>query len=254
MLPVSSDLAEALTPAVRIAILDRTGRITAVNEAWKEFGIRSGLQLPDYGVGASYLAYCARDNASNHVQHDIRELLAGRVNLITHVYPCNSPSGRSWFFMIGLPLGEHARTGVALMHIDITSFLPQSKQVDTSALAHDLEKSSLDALSHQVIGMLLDRTAPAESHRTDESIDEVLHLAGLSERQLEILGFLAQGKSNAEIARALHRSPNTIREHVSAILRRLNLKSRTQAALLASKHLGEHFDLHPRPAARPKRL
>ena len=59
--------------------------------------------------------------------------------------------------------------------------------------------------------------------------------AGLSKRQLEVLKLLGEGKTNAEIAKALFRSPNTIKLHVSAILRQLNLKSRTQAALLASK-------------------
>jgi DNA-binding CsgD family transcriptional regulator len=59
-------------------------------------------------------------------------------------------------------------------------------------------------------------------------------LAGLSKRQFEILGLLAEGKTNTQIARALSRSPSTIKIHVSAILRRLKVESRTQAALLAS--------------------
>ena len=53
----------------------------------------------------------------------------------------------------------------------------------------------------------------------------------LSKRQLEVLGLLAEGKTNAEIARTLSRSPHT---NVSAILRQLNVKSRTKAAFLAS--------------------
>ena len=44
-----------------------------------------------------------------------------------------------------------------------------------------------------------------------------------------------KGKTNAEIARALFRSPNTIKLHVSAILKNLDLQNRTQAALLASR-------------------
>jgi len=58
--------------------------------------------------------------------------------------------------------------------------------------------------------------------------------AGLSKRQLEILGLLAEGKTNAEIAAALCRSPSTIKIHVSAILRHFNVRSRTEAALVAS--------------------
>jgi DNA-binding NarL/FixJ family response regulator len=58
--------------------------------------------------------------------------------------------------------------------------------------------------------------------------------ARLSKRQLEVLKLLGEGRTNAEIARTLFRSPNTIKLHVSAILHRLKLKSRTQAALLAA--------------------
>jgi DNA-binding CsgD family transcriptional regulator len=50
---------------------------------------------------------------------------------------------------------------------------------------------------------------------------------------------LGEGKTNKEIAEALFRSPNTIKLHVSAILQQLKLKSRTQAALLASRLLKE---------------
>jgi DNA-binding NarL/FixJ family response regulator len=59
----------------------------------------------------------------------------------------------------------------------------------------------------------------------------------LSKRQLEVLHLLGEGKTNKEIAMALFLSPNTIKLHVSAILQRLNLGSRTQAALLSSKLL-----------------
>jgi DNA-binding CsgD family transcriptional regulator len=57
----------------------------------------------------------------------------------------------------------------------------------------------------------------------------------LSKRHVEVLRLLGEGKTNKEIAKALGRSPNTIKLHVSAILRLLELKSRTQAALFASR-------------------
>jgi DNA-binding CsgD family transcriptional regulator len=56
----------------------------------------------------------------------------------------------------------------------------------------------------------------------------------LSKRHMEVLRLLGEGKTNKEIAKALCRSPNTIKLHVSAILRLLKLRSRTQAALFAS--------------------
>jgi DNA-binding NarL/FixJ family response regulator len=55
----------------------------------------------------------------------------------------------------------------------------------------------------------------------------------LSERELEILRLIAEGHANKEIARQLVISERTARTHVSHILRKLGLSSRTQAALFA---------------------
>lgn len=55
----------------------------------------------------------------------------------------------------------------------------------------------------------------------------------LSERELEILRLIAEGHANKEIAGRLVISERTARTHVSNILRKLGLSSRTQAALLA---------------------
>ena len=55
----------------------------------------------------------------------------------------------------------------------------------------------------------------------------------LSERELEVLHLLAQGLSNREIAEKLIVSETTARTHVSNILGKLHLASRTQAALYA---------------------
>ena len=57
----------------------------------------------------------------------------------------------------------------------------------------------------------------------------------LSERELEVLRLLAQGKSNREIADQLVITELTVRTHVSNILDKLHLTSRTQAALYTLK-------------------
>jgi two-component system, NarL family, response regulator LiaR len=55
----------------------------------------------------------------------------------------------------------------------------------------------------------------------------------LTERETEVLRRVARGQANKEIARALFVEETTIKAHVSAILRKLGVKSRTQAALHA---------------------
>jgi two-component system, NarL family, response regulator LiaR len=58
----------------------------------------------------------------------------------------------------------------------------------------------------------------------------------LSEREREVLGLLARGMTHAEIARQLYLSEGTVRNYVSAILEKLDVADRTQAAVLALRH------------------
>lgn len=55
----------------------------------------------------------------------------------------------------------------------------------------------------------------------------------LTERETDVLRLLAQGKANKEIALALFIGENTVKTHVSSILLKLGVQSRTQAALYA---------------------
>jgi DNA-binding NarL/FixJ family response regulator len=55
----------------------------------------------------------------------------------------------------------------------------------------------------------------------------------LTEREREILRLVGQGLDNAEIARALYLSPTTVKRHMSAILKKLGVANRVQAAIWA---------------------
>ena len=61
-------------------------------------------------------------------------------------------------------------------------------------------------------------------------------LAFLSARELEILGLLASGRANDDIAFQLKISPFTVRNHISNLLRKLEVDNRTQAAALAIRN------------------
>ena len=59
--------------------------------------------------------------------------------------------------------------------------------------------------------------------------------AGLTGRQLEILRLVATGLSNAEIAQRLVVSPRTVDHHVSAVLAKLGVPTRREAAIWAAR-------------------
>jgi DNA-binding NarL/FixJ family response regulator len=62
-------------------------------------------------------------------------------------------------------------------------------------------------------------------------------ITNLTARQRQVLTYLARGMTNTKIATELGLSENTVRIHISAILRTLDLDNRTQAALLAAEYL-----------------
>ncbi|MEH2144220.1 response regulator transcription factor [Nostoc sp.] len=62
-------------------------------------------------------------------------------------------------------------------------------------------------------------------------------LAELTPREKEVLRLIATGASNREIAQQLYISEGTVKNHVTNILNRLNLRDRTQAAIWANTYL-----------------
>ena len=71
-----------------------------------------------------------------------------------------------------------------------------------------------------------------------------------TDREVEVLRLVAQGHSNQEIAHRLTISEATVRTHVSNILDKLDLCSRTQAALYAPRQgLAPLHEPNPRPEA-----
>ncbi|MGD1912489.1 MAG: response regulator transcription factor [Rivularia sp. (in: cyanobacteria)] len=59
----------------------------------------------------------------------------------------------------------------------------------------------------------------------------------LSERELEVLKLIGQGKNNQEIAQTLHLTIGTVKNYITQILSKLSLRDIIAAALLAQKYL-----------------
>ena len=81
-----------------------------------------------------------------------------------------------------------------------------------------------------VAGKVIDHMA---AHRTQPAS---LITEKLTEREIEVLRLIGKGLSNADIAGSLFLSEGTVRNHVSAILSKLGVSDRTQAAVIAIHH------------------
>lgn len=89
--------------------------------------------------------------------------------------------------------------------------------------------------------------------QADEPAAPSLAAIGLTPRQTDVLGLLLQGKPNKLIARELKLSVETVKDHVAAVLRALNVSTRTQAVLAVSQLTREQGGGQP-PPWRPSTL
>ena len=81
-------------------------------------------------------------------------------------------------------------------------------------------------------GLSPDDDAPAERTRKDDAIER---LGQLTRQQMKILALICDGKLNKQIAYDLSIAEATVKAHVTAIMRKLGVQSRTQAVLIAKE-------------------
>jgi DNA-binding NarL/FixJ family response regulator len=141
--------------------------------------------------------------------------------------------------------------GIAATQI-IRQELPETEVVALTSVLEDA--SVVGAMRAGAIGYLLKDTRVEELRRAVRSaaagqvqlspkaaarlVREVRapeHREALSEREVEVLRLLTRGYANKEIARGLGISEKTVKTHVSSILGKLGVQSRTQAALHAAR-------------------
>ena len=107
------------------------------------------------------------------------------------------------------------------------------KNIETDVLLDSIRRavSGDSVVSAEMTTKLVKGLRASSASATDGDEKE-----SLSPREREILGYVAKGASNKEIARTLDLAESTVKIHVQHILRKLKLSSRVQAAVYAIEH------------------
>ncbi|MDZ4153930.1 helix-turn-helix transcriptional regulator, partial [Methylicorpusculum sp.] len=79
---------------------------------------------------------------------------------------------------------------------------------------------------------LIDLQRPSEIERLRSALP-------ITEREAEVLLWIARGKTNREIGTILSMSPRTVNKHLEQVFRKLNVENRTTAAVFAMKYLNQ---------------
>lgn len=160
---------DALT--AHIALLDKSGEIIAVNEAWRQFADDNGSKLPDYGVGCNYLdmlrqsAQCAATDDlkktadtgfAQTVVDGICSVLDGDSPKFQLEYPCHSPREERWFLLTVTPFSPGARVKVVVSHENITPL----KQAEKKAIAQNLRQAETFTSMVEAIALAIEKRDP----------------------------------------------------------------------------------------------
>ncbi|MBL8233271.1 MAG: EAL domain-containing protein [Bryobacterales bacterium] len=124
-----------------IAVLDATGKVVAVNSAWRRFATHNGFRERKHGVGTNYVDICRRatgpeSDGAAEVANGLERVLSGEAKSFHYDYSCHTPEGRRWFRALITAAGDSKRGGAVVVHLDITNEVEMSRTMSrqTSAL------------------------------------------------------------------------------------------------------------------------
>jgi DNA-binding NarL/FixJ family response regulator len=112
------------------------------------------------------------------------------------------------------------------------------KEVSADALAETIRRCAQG--EHPINESLTSRPKVAEQilqqfYQLSQEKEAAGYVSPLTPRETEVLNYVAQGYLNKQIAEALNVSEQTVKNHITSILRKFNVNARTQAVVLAIK-------------------
>jgi DNA-binding NarL/FixJ family response regulator len=132
--------------------------------------------------------------------------------------------------------GQHDRsTVVKALDLGVSGFIPKSGQREVMLSALRLVFAGGTYIPPEILGR--DTITPPPGPKPASLPHASPSDLGLTERQLDVLALMMQGKSNKAICRVLDLAEPTVKNHVTAILKALKVTNRTEA-VIAVRELG----------------
>src|SRR5262245_24454594 len=134
--------------------------------------------------------------------------------------------------------GHHARANVVrALDLGALGFIPNTAQRQVLVGAISLVLSGGIYIPPEILGRqpLVAPVLPGVARGAAGKPATSPRDLGLTDRQVEVLALMMQGKSNKAIGRALDLAEPTVRNHVTAVLKALNVTNRTEAVIAAAE-------------------
>ena len=134
----------------------------------------------------------------------------------------------------GIALLHAERPGVPILVVSSAEGQSAAQEARAFGAVGFLSKDSDLAVIEAAIADALGGRAPAPLSAAPEPLDTIRRdVAGLTPTQLKVLLAVLDGQLNKQIAHSLGMSEATVKAHMTAIMRKLDVSNRTQAALVA---------------------
>lgn len=163
-----------------VALLDNSGRIMAVNKAWREFARLNGLESDDACIGSNYLEACDQADGeaaieANAVASGLRSVLAGQKSATYVEYPCDSPDEQRWFQVRASGFEWSGTRYAVVAHESLT----ESKR------AEQQHRQQLDEMTHQWQKNSLGELASGIAHELNQPLGAITNYMNGCLRRLE---------------------------------------------------------------------
>jgi len=135
--------------ASHIAVLDETGKIIAVNKAWRQFSQENGGTAISCGVGASYVEVCAQakgawSEEAPAIAQGIQDVIAARHQTFCLEYPCHGPSEERWFNVCVTRFADEGPLRLVVSHENIT----ERRQAEERTRASETNLAVAQKIAH----------------------------------------------------------------------------------------------------------